>query len=443
MRRLIAAWAAILPLLATPAHAAEPEALLRTAVAPAAVALAGEEVLVADELTTVRVRALRSGQPARTLFEREAGGLRGFVGLGASRAHAAFALDGAALAGPAGGPFARQPAAARVHALDVAGSTLVTVESAPGAPEGPPTRLVARDLGPLGGAREIVSGRRLLPLVRAAGTSVAYAEEAGGRDVAVALDRATGTETSRVVLSGSLEALDVQDDGKLALATARTRTQTSISWTAPGRPGVREVARAARRSGVRIAADRIAYVRPAGISRELAVTDLDGFAAPASFPVADVAAFDFDGERLAFATRGCVYSERVPGLVVRAAPPLGPCARSEPRLRAPRRAGRALSVLADCPMATAAGCPVALTLVSGGRAAGTRRVRVPRGGERAVRLPLQAARPGRATIVLRPLDRPAAATLQSPITLTWPPRNPPRKRPPPEPDGPGGEFVIG
>lgn len=71
----------------------------------------------------------------------------------------------------------------------------------------------------------------------------------------------------------------------------------------------------------------------------MAVTDLDGFARPASFPAPAVVSLDFDGARLAFATPGCVYVARLAGLHVRAAPPAGPCARAAATLTAPRSAG--------------------------------------------------------------------------------------------------------
>ncbi|HEX8101772.1 MAG TPA: hypothetical protein VF533_04105 [Solirubrobacteraceae bacterium] len=316
--------------------------------------------------------------------------------------------------------------------------------------------MVARDLGGFGAAVELAVGRPVVPLVRAAGDFVTWAERAGGRDVVVVADRRTGEETSRLTLSGDLEALDVQADGKVAVATALTRTETAIAWSAPRRSGLREVARGTRFGDVRVAGDRIAYVRQVGIADELAVTDLDGFSAPASFPVAGVEAFDFDGRRLSFATSRCLYAERVPGLTVRAAPPAGgPCARTEPILRPGAQAALSvrhprLRVRVGCPMATSAGCPVAVRLVVWRGASPTvvaaRRVRVARGAIPAITLRLSRRDvdvlrhrdPGPATVELQPLDAGRGAVVQAPLTLTAPARDRSRPR-----GGADGEFVIG
>lgn len=463
VRLLAVALVAGVLLWPTAAFGAEPVALVRTAGTPAAVALSGDGVLVAEHLAEARVRAVGASGAARTLFERRGSALQVSSGLAASPGWAAFGFAavregfvpaGPVLAGGPGGPFGRLAGAPRAFALDLAGPTLVSVE--PGG-AGAVRRLVARYLGAFGGARELARGR-LLGVVSAAGDFVAYAERAGGRDVAVVLDQTTGEETTRLVLAGALEALDVQSDGKLALATVRSRAETSISWTAPRRPGVHEAARGSRRGGVRIAADRIAFVRHVGIARELAVTDLDGFAAPASFPVSGVEAFDFDGARLAFATPRCVYLERVPGLTVRAAPPAGgPCARSEAAMRAPARAAfsssrRSLPVRVSCPMATSAGCPVSLTLLAWRGASALElaavRARVARGAVRTVRLRLSPADlhalrrrdPGPLSLELQPLDAGRRERLQSPVTVTSPRRQVEER---PEDDGPGGEFIIG
>jgi len=443
MRRL-AVLTLALAAAAAPAQAAEPEALAPVGGSPAAVALAGEDVLHASGARGRRVLVARPGTgAARRLFDGLAAtttrvALAGLPG----QAAFSFTPTGVVFAGPAAGPFAR---AARGPGVALAPGALITVESA---------GIVARVAG---GGVELVAppspGAELHPLVRAAGTFVAYAERAGGRDTAVVVDRRTGEQTTRLALAGRLEDLDVQEDGTLALATVRTRAQASISWTAPGRPGVRELARGSRGSGVRIAGGRVAYVRDAGIGRELAVSDLDGFTGPVSFPVAAVTAFDFDGARLAFATPGCLYAADATGGTVPTAPPAGPCPRTQIATDAPRSvalsaARRTVSAAVACPMATAAGCSVTLSLSRSGRRLAAARARVPRGARRTVtlRLSRDALRtlPRRSTATLTARSAGDAPVTRHPVVLTAPGRSPTRPGPPRRPDEEGGgEFLIG
>ncbi len=458
-RRLSTPLAALAALAAAaPAHAAEPVALAVPAPSSGvAVVIAGDEVLFAERprVDVVRVRAVRPGSRATTRLERSPRDPEAPLSLAASPARAAVVLAGDLFGGPLAGPFA--PLSTAATGAAVTGDDLITTER--------PGRVVVRDLSGRSPGSVLVPGAEgeLLGRVRAAGAFVAYATRTEERDTVIVVDRRTGAETLRIALPRTLDDFDVQADGKLAVAVPRTRDATAVGWAAAGRPGVRDVAVAARQTPVRIAGDRIAFVRPAGgEGTEAAMTDLEGFAGPASFPAAAIGSLDFDGDRLAFATASCVYVARAAGLTVRAAPPAGPCARAWADLTAPRSAAlsarnRTLRYAVACSMAPAGGCRGTLRLTFSRRGGGTAtllraRVAVPRGAREtvAVRLGLQALE----ALRTRSGDRLEAhlqleesrRTARAATRLTGPvraPGQPPRPAPRPLPGGDDDEFDIG
>ncbi|CAA9505786.1 MAG: hypothetical protein AVDCRST_MAG30-2188 [uncultured Solirubrobacteraceae bacterium] len=470
----------LLLLTAASARAAEPVALAEPNLGVGPVAIAGDEIVFADAGEGIRVRAAAPGREPVVRLEQEDPEFAVPFALAASPTRLAFGFshrprgagDGTVtavsrlLAGPAAGRLgfvAGSPDGRRsgeqVYGAALAGDVLVSVESV--RDEGP-ARVLARDLAAGTPPAELVPpvpGTELLTDVRAAGRYVAYGIRRGGVDAVVELDRVARREAYRIELPRELEDFDLQADGKLAVAVPRTRDSSAIGWAAPGRAGVRDVAFSARRSPVRIAGDRIAYVRPAGaVSSELALSDLEGFARPVSFPLDEIEALAFDGRRLAFRTPSCVYAADLPGLAVRLIPPAGPCPRASATLTAPRRATlgggrRVLRYEIGCPMATGAGCEGRLAVSyqrRGGRRAALAAARftVRRGTVRTVSVPVDAdamnALAARASNRLVTLLTMPGQILQTTTRVSAPTRPAPPRRPAPEPkEGDGGEFVIG
>ncbi len=462
------------------ARAAEPAGLARADGRAAAVAVAGDEVLVASSGDPVTVHALRPGAEPSLRFKIAVPGLALPGGLAASRAWAAVAFRerpstwdlgapdaGRLAAGPLAGPL-RLLATGSVSAAALTGDDLITIESVAGAPD----RLLVRDLAAGGQPADVVPATqaRLLPIVRAAGAYVAYGSRSQGVDTLAVVDRGSGAEVLRVAIPRAVEDFDVQEDGKLAVAVPRTKRMSAIGWATAGRRGLREVAAAARGSGVRIARDEIAFVRPVSdTAAELAISDLDGFARSASFPAPAIRAFDFDGERLAFLTGWCAYGAEVDGLTARPSPPAGPCDQAAATLAAPRRVAlgpgrQTFEVRIGCPMAPADGCRGEVRTAWRPRGSTPRTLAaasfsVPRGEHRTVRLRVPAA--AVAALGARASDRLTThlavvdgRDVDAATTLTTPQRGrpappPPTSRPPSrprprsEPEGRGGEFVIG
>ena len=455
----------LLLLTAASARAAEPVALAEPNLGVGPVAIAGEEVLFTDAGEGVRVRAVAPGREPVVRLEQEDPELVVPFALAASPTRLAFGFarskSSRLLAGPAGWRLTSVAGGAdgQVYGAALAGDVLVSVESEAGARA---ARGLARHLAAGTPPAELVPpvpGTELLTDVRAAGRYVAYGIRRGGVDAVVELDRVARREAYRIELPRELEDFDLQADGKLAVAVPRTRDSSAIGWAAPGRAGVRDVAFSARRSPVRIAGDRIAYVRPAGaVSSELALSDLEGFARPVSFPLDEIEALAFDGRRLAFRTPSCVYAADLPGLAVRLIPPAGPCPRASATLTAPRRATlgggrRVLRYEIGCPMATGAGCEGRLAVSyqrRGGRRAALAAARftVRRGTVRTVSVPVDAdamnALAARASNRLVTLLTMPGQILQTTTRVSAPTRPAPPRRPAPEPkEGDGGEFVIG
>ena len=461
----------LLLLSAASARAAEPVALAEPNLGSGPIAIAGNEVLFTDAGDGVRIRAAAPNRDPVVRYGQDDPEFVVPFALAASPTRLAFGFarskTSRVLAGPAGGRLSAVAGGpdGQVYGAALAGDILVSVESVRGARS---ASVVARDLAAGSPPAELVpaaAGTELLADVRAAGRYVAYGVRRGGIDTLVVLDRVAGREAYRIGLPRELEDFDLQADGKLAVAVPRTRDTSAIGWAAPGRPGVRDVAFSARRSPVRIAVDRIAYVRPAGaVSSEIALADLEGFARPVSFPLDEIEALAFDGRRLAFRTPSCVYAADLPGLAVRLIPPTGPCSRARATLSAPRRAtlGGARRVLryeVGCPMATGAGCKGDLAVSyrrRGGRRAvlATAPFTVRRGTARTVTVPVSA--PAMNALAARASDRLVTLLsvpggegrpqiLQTTTRVTAPTRpTAPRPAPAPEQDDDeGGEFLIG
>jgi hypothetical protein len=404
------------------ARGAETDALTRVELPPSAVALAAPDVLFATDLFGVRVYSVRADGPARGRFSADAEGGITLQDLAASPRRAALSLaerDGREfrssrlVAGPARGPLAFQagsasgrPSGERVYGVAVAGDTVVSVESAPGARPGRddrPARVVVRDLARPGAPVDLVpaSNDWLGQHVAAAGPFVAYSIVARAAETVVVVDRASGAEVNRIAFGRRLDGFDVQADGTLAVALPKSRSTDAIAVARPGAGAAREVAVGSRPTAVRIAADQIAFARGArdGLATEVALAPAAGGApSPASFPLLALRGFDWDGERVAFAGLDCVYTGAAGAS---ATPPRGPCPRAHGRVDAPGRAGlgarrRSLPFIVTCPDATPAGCQGRLVVSylrePRGRATtlASARVRVPLGATRTVRVRVSA-----------------------------------------------------
>jgi hypothetical protein len=125
----------------------------------------------------------------------------------------------------------------------------------------------------------------------------------------------TGAELLRIADTGAGEAgyvlaYDVQADGKVVtLEQTPTENRYRLFWRVPGDPAAHPIGgELAGRSGmVRVAADRVAFTRPPlhNDRTEYGVRTLDGQTLLAQRYVEGGHELDFDGERLAWATRPC------------------------------------------------------------------------------------------------------------------------------------------
>jgi hypothetical protein len=136
--------------------------------------------------------------------------------------------------------------------------------------------------------------------------------------------------------------LSVQDDGKVAwVVSSGNGCENRLAWASREEPVAHELALGVCGSDVRIAGDRIAFVRRRGGLNELVTTSLGGVdvvpvaAARSVDPGFQPGTFDFDGRRLAWSAPRChdaaVYVDRA--RPARAAPP--------ERARCPARVVRA------------------------------------------------------------------------------------------------------
>ena len=161
-------------------------------------------------------------------------------------------------------------------------------------------------------------------------------------------------------------ALAVQEDGKVAtmLGGGTGQCHARVAWASAAEPVPHELPLEACRSGLRVAGDRIAFVRKVPGVRELVTADLSGRdVRPVARNRVPFEGFDFDGGRLAWSAGGCyrdaVYVERVAAPRVAAAPRVDCPLRIG---RGPLRLGRdgTVRVPVRCPI----GCRIETALLS-------------------------------------------------------------------------------
>jgi hypothetical protein len=205
-----------------------------------------------------------------------------------------------------------------------------------------------------------------------------------GTEIAV-YDRTAGTISYKV--ADAAAGYDVDEDGRLAIV----REDGTVAWYSPSEPAAHDVAL----DGVtRVAAGggRIAYEEPSAGGSRIGTIEM----APGATKVDEVlipstraASWDFDGQRLAWAQRGCVY----PLLRVETdlTTPGAPAPDVECRVHVrstvlrPTRSG-ALRVSVDCP----AGCSGRLSLAAPKLFRGRRSVAIEQAGRDTLTIRLKA-----------------------------------------------------
>jgi hypothetical protein len=238
--------------------------------------------------------------------------------------------------------------------------------------------------------------------IRMAGTMVAF-HASGGY---VVHDVASGADVLSIpdsALPGAVHAIDVQSDGKLAVATGKAPVfgggavdATQIVWASPADPAPKVVAPGPAFRGLRMAGDRFAFLRLGAASDELVVRDLQGVdTIVARFDAAGP--FDFDGTRAAWARRTCDATE----VMMRPAAEqpadehridVCPLEVEDQRPEVSRR-GR-LKVFAYCPQLVPAQgadtCRVAASLRANGKGLATASARIKAGAYRSIAFTLPA-----------------------------------------------------
>lgn len=176
------------------------------------------------------------------------------------------------------------------------------------------------------------------------------------------VDRVTGDPVYGVDRAGGT--FDLQADGTLVYQ----HTNAGRAWASPREPFAHPVPSGGAAPGPQndadalIAADRIVITNGA----RFALTDLAGSLRDLPTARAGIAGYDFDGRRLAFATKPCAVTVVVAWDVVDATlarPPAGPCPRLQPSVT-DRRVGPSglVRVGLRCPASPLLGCPTAVDL---------------------------------------------------------------------------------
>lgn len=212
-------------------------------------------------------------------------------------------------------------------------------------------------------------------LVKVAGRYLAWLAgdaQRGVIDTLVVYDRVQGREVYRVPLTNqgirTSTSFDVQDDGKVALIDGGR-----LAWTSAAEPSLHYLPGDVTLGAVHIASDRIAVAsRPIRhLYRDLSVYDLAGTRLTGTRAERADGGFDFDGRRLAFASRPCETAFLTSWDLSSAVPPAPPAGRCPvPSLGAktlrPDATGT-FGVPLSCPAAPALGCAGRLHLVASGR----------------------------------------------------------------------------
>jgi hypothetical protein len=168
-------------------------------------------------------------------------------------------------------------------------------------------RLMVRDYSAPAGTPDTVLPR--VVSVRTAGRFVAWPERDPITSTPLRLvvyDRAAAAEAYRV--ETPVRSFAIQADGKIAFVRdpQTGESTTDVAWASPAEPFAHVVETAADPPEVRIAADRIA-VRDAHSLRvqEIRLLTLSGATEASVTAPAPIGDFDFDGRRLAWASRRC------------------------------------------------------------------------------------------------------------------------------------------
>lgn len=211
--------------------------------------------------------------------------------------------------------------------------------------------------------------------VKVAGPYVAVGRVGEKSAEVIVYDRATATETYRVAVPITQPYafgfdLDLQADGTVAVLQANPAStggvpKQDLAWASVADPKLHVIATDVDAYVLRLAADRVLFIRAKGRSKELAIATLTGEVRPASFPVDHIVGADFDGSRIAMATVRCLYVGDAAEPAA-AEPPAGPCTQTVLLTEAPLTATtKGVRAAVGCRQGPAAGCTGTLRLRSG------------------------------------------------------------------------------
>jgi hypothetical protein len=230
-----------------------------------------------------------------------------------------------------------------------------------------------------------------------------FVAAAGGVGVAstdgvlIVFDLRSGTELHQISL-GSFDAqvtsLAISPAGDVAATTATGDGSDVVLWAPAGAREVRVLAMVARAEEVATAGGRVAFVGSNRLDAGVRVTVLDGADGAVRYrgPVTeDAGGLSLDPAHVAYWTEACTLVADLASPSSSSALPAGPCVRTSVEV-SPEDASRdTYRASVACLNAPAAACRVDARLHTlSGRPAGRLALRIPRGGWRALRIPLKA-----------------------------------------------------
>jgi hypothetical protein len=176
-----------------------------------------------------------------------------------------------------------------------------------------------------------------------------YEEDGGSTTRIRVFDRSTGRQASDVRIPGSGCAAEVtgweleSSGAVVAIHSAGDECQSySLGWTRRSERLLRDVVRVSHKaafdSPVRAVYGRAVFLHGSERKTRLALVTPSGAVTDISFPLpaASFGAYDFDGRRVAFATKHCLYLATLP-ITAPDTPPAGPCRQCAAADRTARR----------------------------------------------------------------------------------------------------------
>lgn len=260
------------------------------------------------------VRTGARGIRARTVYREQAISLEDLAASSSRLAFASVFTGGApqgplsvgVLAGPLSGPFAARGGSCPGPRVALAGGRLLGLDKPSRCGGSGPDVAVVEDA--TGAVQRVPLGVRAADPVAIAGRLFAFVD-ATNRAVTV-FDLSERRVVLRVPTSvDPAPGLDLQPDGKLVVSRRLGRGRFAIDWHSLAEPSAHTISAAGAAAAVRIARDRIAFLRR-GRVLELVYARLSGrrnrvasFRRRGRGATALVGSFDFDGVRMAWGVR--------------------------------------------------------------------------------------------------------------------------------------------